>query len=263
MTFTANSPSDAPLGVGSIVGDSFTILFRNFFSVMVLAIVPTLIGVVASGLLIGFDATLGRSEPVFSGGADILRLLLSILGQIVAYSLTVGLLVQLAYDAKLGRPLQLGRYVGPALSAVVPMAVLSLVVGILVGVGFLLLVVPGLWVLAVFSVTPVAVVIERAGFGGLGRSADLTKGYRWPIVGANILIMIIAAAINFIAMFVIGLIIVPLGGNVTGTLIGVLGLGIITSVANGLAAILISLIYARLREIKEGASVRDIAAVFD
>jgi hypothetical protein len=137
------------------------------------------------------------------------------------------------------------------------------VVGILVGVGFLLLVVPGLWVLAVFSVTPVAVVIERAGFGGLGRSADLTKGYRWPIVGANILIMIIAAAINFIAMFVIGLIIVPLGGNVTGTLIGVLGLGIITSVANGLAAILISLIYARLREIKEGASVRDIAAVFD
>ena len=106
MTFTGNSPSDAPLGVGSIVGDSFTILFRHFFSVMVLAIIPTLIGVVASGLLIGFDATLGRSEPVFSGGADILRFLLTILGQIVAYSLTVGLLVQLAYDAKLGRPLQ-------------------------------------------------------------------------------------------------------------------------------------------------------------
>ena len=263
MTFAANSPSDAPLGVGSIVGDSFTILFRHFFSVMVLAIIPTLIGVVASGLLIGFDATLGRSEPVFSGGADILRILLSILGQIVAYSLTIGLLVQLAYDAKLGRPLQLGRYVGPALSAVIPIVVLSLGSAILMVVGLLMLIVPGLWVYAMFSVMPVAVVIERVGFGGLGRSADLTKGYRWPIIGVMILIAIVAMIINFIAMFVVGLVMVPLAGGGAGMLVGVLGLGILTSITNGLAAIQLSLVYARLREIKEGASVRDIAAVFD
>jgi len=59
----------------------------------------------------------------------------------VVYSITTALLVQLAYDAKLSRPVQLGRYFGPALSAVVPLAVLSIVVSILVGIGLVLLVV--------------------------------------------------------------------------------------------------------------------------
>jgi hypothetical protein len=46
-------------------------------------------------------------------------------------------------------------------------------------------------------------------------------------------------------------------------LLGLIGFAVITAVSNGTGAIVISLIYARLREIKEGASISDIAAAFE
>ncbi len=113
-----------------------------------------------------------------------------------------------------------------------------------------------------FSVVPVAVVIEKAGFGSLGRSANLTKGYRWPICGTLILTGIIAGIFQIAAGFLVNLLNIQVSGGGAGPIV-VLAYAFFTAVANGLIAILIALIYARLREIKEGASVSDITAVFD
>ena len=262
MTNTTNPQSDAPLGVGSLIGDSFTILFRHFLTVVLLAVVPTLIGLTVSGMLVGLDTALGFNQPETTDVTAFTPLLISILVQFVVYGLTSGLLVQMAYDAKLERPLQPSRYFDPALRAVFPLSILSVAVALMVALGFAALVVPGLWVYAVFCVMPVAVVIEKAGFGGLGRSASLTKGYRWPICGTLILSGIIVGLFNFAASYLVGVLIVQVSGGVAGP-IGVLAYGFLTAVANGLTAILIALIYARLREIKEGVSVSDISAVFD
>ena len=153
-----------------------------------MALVPTLLGTAVSVMMVGTGVAFGMEEPNFSSSGSIMNWALSLLLPIVFYGLATALLVQLAYDAKLGRPLQPGRYVAPALRAAIPIAVLMLIAGILTGIGFVLLVVPGLWLYAVFSLVAPAVVIEGAGFGGLGRSAALTKEYRWPIVGALILL---------------------------------------------------------------------------
>lgn len=263
MSYSSNVQTGAPLGVGTIVGDSFSILMRHFLSVVILAIIPTLIGLVMSGILTGWDVALGIREPAFTSGADVIPFGLSIIGQLVTYGVTTALLVQMAYDAKLQRPLTLGRYIGPAMGAALPIAILAIVSGILMVIGLVALVVPGLWIYAVFSVMPAAVVIEKVGFGGLGRSAALTKEYRWPILGAVILIGIINFVITFVAMFVVGLLFASTGAGAGGVIIGVLVLAAITAIGFGLSSIAIALIYARLREIKEGASVRDIAAVFD
>jgi len=263
MTYSSSVQTGAPLGVGGIVGESFSLLMRHFFKIVLLAIVPTLLGTVISGLLIGWGATLGTSEPVFTTGADFIPFGLSIIGQLVTYGLTTALLVQLAYDAKLERPLELGRYISPALACAVPIAVLGLVSGIAVALGMILVVIPGLWVYAVFSVMPAAVVIERVGFGGLGRSAALTKEYRWPILGAVILIAIINAVINFVAVFIVGLVAASMAGSGAGLAAGVIVLTAISAIGFGLSSISIALIYARLREIKEGVSLRDIVSVFD
>jgi hypothetical protein len=264
MTYSSNvQTTGAPLGVGTIVGDSFSILLRHFPTVVILAIIPTLIGLAISGVLSGWDVALGISEPQFTSAADLVPFLLSIVGQLVTYGVTTALLVQMAYDAKLQRPLTPGRYLGPAMSAALPIAILSLVSGLLMVIGFVAVVVPGLWIYAVFSVMPAAVVIEKVGFGGLGRSAALTKEYRWPILGAVILIGIVNFVITLVAMFVVGLLVASTGAGAIGLIIGVVVLSAITAIGFGLSSIAIALIYARLREIKEGASVRDIAAVFD
>jgi len=112
----------------------------------------------------------------------------------------------------------------------------------------------------VFAVIAPAIVIERAGFGGMSRSRALTKEYRWPIVGALILALICAILINIVAVFIVG--VIAAAGSI-GMIIGVLLFTAISTIGAGFLSIIVALIYARLREIKEGVSVDQIASVFD
>lgn len=263
MTSSTTNVATAPLGVGSIISESFSILLRHFFPVLILSLVPTLLSIVISGLLNGWDVALGIGEPDVTGSGYFVRTALATIVQLVLSGVTTALLVQLAYDAKLQRPLRLGDYVGPAMGAAVPIAILGFAAGILTALGFLALIVPGLWIYAVYSMMPAAVVIEKVGFGGLGRSARLTKDYRWPIVGAVVLLGIISIVISFVAMFLVGLLIAGSEASGASLTIGVLVLAAVTTIGAALGSISVALMYARLREIKEGASVRDIAAVFE
>jgi hypothetical protein len=264
MSYSANVQTGAPLGVGAIVSESFSILMKHFVSVVILAFVPTLVGNLVSGGLIGWGVMLGTQAPQGDSAAQIfIPIMLSVAVQLVVYGLATALLVQLAYDAKLDRPLRMGSYMGPALGSVLPIAILGIVAGILVVLGFVALIIPGLWLYAVFSVMSPAVVIEKVGFGGLGRSAALTKEYRWPILGAIIIIGIINFVIGLIAQWIVGMLVSASGGGIGGVVIFLIFQSLITSISFGLGSITIALIYARLREIKEGTSVRDIAAVFD
>ncbi len=253
---------DAPLGVGGIISDSFSILFRNFILVMILAFIPTLLGIVVSGSIGGWNYALGDYESEFSLGGNVnyAAVALDLIIQLVVYGLATAFLVQLAYDSKLRRDVVPTKYIRPAFAAAIPIAVLGTIIGILAVVGAVALIIPGLWIYAVFSMTSPAIVIERIGYRGMGRSRELTKGYRWPILGAVIIISIcsglVAAAIGF----------------VFGFLGSAAGIGIVTSVAinslggafgTGLGGIAIALIYARLREIKEGVSVDQISSVFE
>jgi len=263
MTYASDVPAAPALGVSAIVSESLSLLLRNFLSVMLLATVPTLIALAASGLLNGWEVALGISEPIFTGWADLIPFGTTILVQLIAYGITAALLVQLAYDAKLDRPVQVSRYINPALAVALPIAILGLLSGILMVLGIIALIVPGLWIYAVYSVMPAAVAIERSGFSGLGRSARLTKGYRWPIIGATLLIGIMNAVVSAIAMFIVSLFAGGLGTSVAAIAVMTVTLAALSGVGYGLSAISTALIYARLREIKEGVSVRDIAAVFD
>jgi hypothetical protein len=263
MSSTTTNLSGAALGVGSIISESFSILFGNVVAVLILSLGPTLLGIVISGLLNGWNAALGMGGASVGDGGMLMRSAVDIVVQMVLSGVTTALLVQMAYDAKLQRQLKLGGYFGPAMSAAIPIAILGLAAGILMVLGLIALIIPGLWIYAVFSVMPAAVVIEKVGFGGLGRSAALTKDYRWPIVGAFILITIISAVIGFVAMFLVGLLIGGAGMGGGAIVIGIIVLALITTFGAALGAITVALIYARLREIKEGASVQDIAAVFD
>jgi hypothetical protein len=263
MSTSTTNLSSASLGVGSIISESFSILFRHFFAVLLLSLGPTLLSVVISGLLNGWNAALGIAEPTAPDAGFVIRTGIDTIVQLVLSGVTTALLVQMAYDAKLQRPLRIGQYFGPALSAAIPIAILGLGAGILTVLGMIALIIPGIWIYAVFSMMPAAVVIEKVGFGGLGRSANLTKEYRWPIVGAIILLVIIAAIIGFVAMFIVGILLGSTGFNGIGMVIAILVLSLVSAIGAALGSISVALIYARLREIKEGATVRDIAAVFD
>ncbi|MEO9515869.1 MAG: hypothetical protein ABJH45_13820 [Paracoccaceae bacterium] len=259
MTETSAQIPRTPLGVGAIISDSFSILFGNFFKVFLLGFLGAFLGFIINALLLGVDVAAG-SDP--AAGIEPTTLIISGLASIainmVVYGLVTALLVQVSYDSKLGRTNSFGAYFSSALPAIVPIAVLSIAIAFLSMIGAIALIIGALWVYAVFYVTAPVVVIERGGFGSMSRSAALTKEYRWPIVGLFILVLILTFVLQWIAVFLVG-ILTAIGG---ATVLGI-GMSMINGLAYAFGGIVVALVYARLREIKEGVDVDKIAAVFE
>lgn len=259
MTDTNAQPAKVPLGVGEIISSSFSIMFGNFFKVFVLGFIGAFLGFVVTAVFLGFGVATGTADlEAGDPGTVIFGTLASTAINMVIYGLVTALLIQLAYDAKLGRTNSLGAYFKSALPAILPIAVLSIVIGILSAIGAIALLIGALWVYAVFYVTAPVAVIERGGFGSMGRSAALTKEYRWPIVGLFLLIVIVSIILQIIGMVLVGIL-----AAVGGSILGGIGLAMMNGLGYALGGIVAALVYARLREIKEGVDVDQIASVFD
>ena len=260
---TANAPK-APLGVGGIISESFSILFGNFVKVAILGFLGAFLGFIVNALFLGLDAANGNIDPTttLSPNALVIGMIASVLINMVMYGLITALLIQLAYDAKLGRSNSIGAYLTAAMPAVLPIAVLTIIISILSSIGAIALIIGALWVLAVFYATAPVAVIEKGGFKSMGRSAELTKEYRWPIVGLLVVVYLLMAVLQFIGGFAVGALLLANSGIVVQIMSGI-GISLITGLAYAFAGIAAALVYARLREIKEGVDVDQIAAVFD
>ncbi|MEP3277995.1 MAG: hypothetical protein ABJN26_14485 [Stappiaceae bacterium] len=259
MTDTSEGRYEQPLGIGDIISETFSILIGNIQSVLIMGGIPSLISLLLTWGILGAAFVTGGLDPDptdLQDGFNGFGMFIVSLISFAIYGIVLALFVQLAYDSKLGRSVQPMRYIQPALGSVVHIVLLTIIITLLVIIPLMLFIVPGLWVYAVFSVCIPAVIIERAGFGALGRSVSLTKEYRWPIVGLIVVFGVIFVLINLAGTFVAGMI--P-----GGPIIGIIVLSVIYSVVYGMSGILVALIYARLKEIKEGASVNDLVAIFD
>ncbi|MFD0916803.1 hypothetical protein ACFQ14_10325 [Pseudahrensia aquimaris] len=244
------------LGIGTMLGETFSIfvsrigLFAVIGMVVMIAISVLTFMFFGSALL---DAN-SLTNPTSFWTATVFASILSLVGT----SLLMGILALAAYDAKLGRPARLSVYIGAALSVIVPLTVLSIVSAIAMSIGFILLIVPGLYILTVWCVAAPAIVIERAGFSGLSRSAELTKGYRWPVFGYIILLFIINIVIAGLFMLVAGL----ASFTAPNTIVDYIVQGVANGLSTAIYAIGVVVLFARLKEVKEGLGMEDLADVF-
>jgi hypothetical protein len=252
-----------PFGVGAVVSDAFSIFFKKIHIVILLGFIPALIDVILNtySLDTSFETAPGSD---FDWGSFTVTLIAVMLISLVAAAVTTAMVIQLAYDTKLGRSARIGQYFSAALSNLPAIAVLSIVTAIVILGGMIFIIIPGLWLYAVFSVVVPAIVIEGAGFGAMRRSANLTKEYRWPIIGALLLVFLCVTLVSLVLGFVFAL----LGGNpIEGALSPTPGPWLLfeaalNAIAYGWTSVAIALIFARLKEIKEGVSVSDLADVF-
>ena len=170
-----------------------------------------------------------------------------------------------------GRRPSIGECLSNGLRAFLPLIGLSILIGIALLFGFLLLIVPGVLMALAWSVAVPSLVVERKGvFGAFQRSADLTRGHR----GAILLIGVVFWVLSIVVGVVLGVIVgVAVGlGHLSAGAEGLTGvLRVTTAVTQALASALegiigsagIATIYYELRSIKEGAGPQDLAAVFD
>ncbi|KZM51008.1 hypothetical protein [Labrenzia sp. OB1] len=263
-----------PLSVGTLISDSFAVFFHHIVVVCLIGLVPMLLGQVLPDLVLGYYTGFGE---IGSDAFDTILLPLVMTFLLLAvYSITTAILVQLACDDQLGRQIRIRRYIRPAIRALPAILILSFaVLAILVlsqivvmlfsfASHYLALVALPfqfgfvLWIVAVFSVCAPAVIFEQSGLRGLTRSAELTWHYRWPIVGTLVLISLLIA----VFYLVVGAIFMVLSMATNG-LIGGLLFGLLSTAGTSILAIAVSLIYARLREIKGGVGLESISEVFD
>lgn len=165
-----------------------------------------------------------------------------------------------------GRRPQLQPALSTAASCALPLLGLGILLTIACYIGLVLLVVPGLILFTMWSVSGVALVAERTGvFASFGRSRALTKGYRWPIFGLLVVIGLLLIAFSVLSAFLtFGAMTLPRPGMPialpgVGTLfIQSLGGAVLTL----LTTVGFTAIYAELRAVKEGATGASLANIF-
>jgi hypothetical protein len=134
--------------------------------------------------------------------------IVSIVISIVGYFWVQGALVEAVHDVMDGRADstvgELYRKVQPRLPALI---VAGLLAGIAIGIGLLLFVVPGLYLLTIWSLIVVVIVLEgRSASESFSRSREIVRGHGWSVFG----LVIITAILVGIASGLIQLVFSPL-----------------------------------------------------
>jgi hypothetical protein len=112
-----------------------------------------------------------------------------------------GMVVKLVQDLQDGRR---DHSVGALLRSVEPVLLRLMGVSVLfaigVAIGFVLLIIPGLWLLAMWAVVAPVMVVERPGvLAAFGRSRELVRGNGWAVFGVIVLVYVIVLAISLAA----------------------------------------------------------------
>jgi hypothetical protein len=142
------------------------------------------------------------------------------------------MVVQLVADIQDGRrdatPGQLLKAATPVLGSLILVAIVA---GIGIVIGFVLVIVPGLILLTIWSVAAPVVVLERPpGLRALGRSRELVRGNGWQTFGV---IFVLGVAVSIVAAAI------EIGADSAGTGVGIVVrviIGVLTAPLSALAA---------------------------
>jgi uncharacterized membrane protein len=246
MTAMAETPSR--FDMGRVVQRTFGTVGRNWVTFALLAL-P--LSVIPQGLLqlqIAGIRTGANTSMLGFGG--LLSLIALVGGFILEAALTYGSVIDLN-----GRRPSFGDCLSVGLRNILPLIGLSILMGLAIAAGFVLLIIPGVLMALAWSVAVPSLVVERTGvFGAFSRSADLTRNHR----GAIFLLSLAFAILSLIIGAVAGAIM-----SFAGTAASVVILGIVRGAETLIGAAGIAAVYSELRSIKEGVGPEHLAAVFD
>ncbi|WP_053227032.1 hypothetical protein [Solirubrobacter soli] len=212
-----------------IIGRAFQI-YRDQFGVLV----PAALVVFAIDAVVSW---------VFDHG---LLALVSAVVSLVLATLYNGMVVQLVRDVQDGRrDSSVGELFGSVSPVLLPLIGVSILAGIGIGIGFVLCIVPGLFLLTFWSVVAPVTVIERPGvFSAFGRSWELVRGNAWPVFGAIVLVFLLVVAAT-VAAALLGVVLGDAGRALLGW--------IFSALTQPVAALTTSVLYFALLQVRGAA----------
>jgi hypothetical protein len=215
---------NGPLDVGGVIRRVFSIYVEEAAVLMPAAAVVF----VLSGIL-------GTVLVALAPGLVILALVISLL----ATTLFTGMVVELVADVQDGRrdatAAGLLRAATPVLGKLI---LVGAVQGVLTVIGFLLLVIPGLILLTIWSVAAPVIVLERPrGLDALRRSRELVRGNGWPVFGVILVLGVLVVVLSAL---------VDAAGESAGTGIGIVVRVVVGVLSAPLSALAAAVLYVEL-----------------
>lgn len=263
MSIETAALTEPQFSVGRVLSKSLEIFGRNFatfFALAALFMIPTLL--VEWFFNPAFSDDLAQIAAASEGGSAGYEALSNIVN-LICSGLVSGALVFGTFQDLRGQKARFGDCLSRALSVLVWVAVGAIAYGFIVGLGTLLLVIPGIIFMVIYWLYAPAIVVEKAGpFSALGRSAHLTKGRRWHVFGLLLAIFLASLVFFFLTSMILG----AVGGTLIlwgGATVMAFGLYIVLALISAYSAVANTVAYYYLRADKEGIEVEDIAKVFD
>jgi uncharacterized membrane protein len=172
-----------PLSVGEILDTSFSLYRRHFGALAMVALVCT-------GVPLLLRLFLEAGGGMFTNLALSLLYLISL---VVLSLVAMGATVFIVSESYLGRPISAREALARATPHLGRILLCSLLTTFVVGLGFLLLFIPGIILAVGLSLSIPAVVLEpgTSASAALSRSWELTRGSRWRIFGLGLTLMVL------------------------------------------------------------------------
>ncbi|MGD9000478.1 MAG: hypothetical protein PVF75_08695 [Granulosicoccaceae bacterium] len=163
-----------PQTIGNILDSGFKLYFRSFKHIVLFALIMALIGLIPSFLI----------NPASTQGLNGIANLPLLYGYIIIASFVnfifIVAMIHRMNSFTTGRLSSIGASLGIGVRKFLPMFVMSLLYGIAVAAGFILLIIPGIFLSVAFILAHIALVAEDRGpLNALGRSWELVKNNWW------------------------------------------------------------------------------------
>lgn len=228
--------------IGNVLDEAWTLFTRFFLRFFVIGLVVFAVVNLVYALVV----------EAISSDADGAAVTLAIVGlatAVVGTTWLQGAFVYAVQDARDGSfDSTLGEIFGRVSSSILPLFVAGLLAGIGIAVGFVLLIVPGLFLLTIWAViAPVIVIERRSALDSFGRSRELVRGYGWTVFA----IVVITGVLSGIASSLLQ----AAFSSLPRFLEILVGGTIAQAVVAPFVAIALAITYFRLRDAHERAAV--------
>ena len=244
----ATRSAEGDFRVGRVFTQTFSVLSRNLLPFCIVTVIAAL----PYFFLLGAD---GRPADGMTAGRAGLAIFWFILA-ILLNALSQAVILYAAFEDMRGRPVNMMESLRIGFGRILPVLGTAIVVGVLTMLGGIALVIPAFIVMTMMFVAIPACVVERLGpVKSVGRSAALTKGYRWRVFGLWISFMIVLGIVQSVS--------VGIGSAIGGVFVAQLILLLWNAIYIAFSATLVVVTYRDLRVAKEGVDTDQIAAVFD
>ena len=243
-TFLPPAPLRA-FTTGEVLSETFSIFFSSPVPLLVTAVVL----VPLSGLVLAVTNQFqGREELtcLVSG--------LTLLDSLVFTQIAVGAVTYSIFQRMRGRNTEVGESFRVGMANLGEVILVAFLQGLAVVAGFLLCIIPGILFAVMYSVAvPVAIEEKPGASTAMSRSSDLTQGSRWEVFFVLLAVYALSTGMSVVALF----------ATEMNKYLG-FGLTLIVRVLGaGLSATAATVMYYRLRSVKESLDVDQIASVFD